>query len=128
MGWLTVELPIAGRTVGRVAFDHAVILWTDDGGELRLETTFTFIDISGATTSVVPAAAGASASLLIGLLDCNIAGATVGDNGALRVSLDAGTIEVGPDQEFEAWTYAGAKGEKAVCLPGGGLTTWQISI
>jgi hypothetical protein len=122
-----MELPLAGQAVSRVAFDYAVTLWTDGGGELRVETPFTITGGGGAAVRVVPAAAAGSAALLVGLLKINVETASVADDGTLRLRLaGGGTIEVGPDEQFEAWTFAGPKGEKAVCMPGGGLTTWGL--
>jgi hypothetical protein len=123
-----MDLPLVGESIARIGFDFAVTLLTSGGAELRVETAFAITGEDLSSTSVSPVAAGPHASLLLGLLHREITGATVSQDGTLRLSLGGGgTVEVDPDDKFEAWTFAGPKGEKAVCLPGGGVTTWGLT-
>lgn len=123
-----MQLPLAGQSVSSLTFDYAITLLTDGGSELRFEAMFSLIDAGTAITSIAPAAAAESASQLVGLLNREIEAASMDDDGTLRLFLGGGArVEVAPDEEFEAWTFAGPKGEKAVCLPGGGLTTWGLA-
>lgn len=128
MGWLMIQLPLAGQSVSRVAFDYAITLLTDRGAELRFETEVSLLGVGTATKiSIAPAAAADGASLLVGLLNREVEAASIDDDGTLRLALGGGAkVEVAPHAAFEAWTFAGPKGEKAVCMPGGELTTWGI--
>lgn len=47
------------------------------------------------------------------------------DAGALHLEFtDGSTIDVLPDERYEAWTLAGPDGLLLVSLPGGGLAIW----
>jgi Family of unknown function (DUF6188) len=127
MGRLIVNLPLVGQSISRVAFDYAVTLLTDGGAELRIETAFSIATREEAAAVVEPSVATEQASALVRLIGCEVELADAGSDGSLRLAFSGGrTIEVLPHPEFEAWTFAGADGAKAVSVPGGSLTTWGL--
>lgn len=121
-----MTLPLLGQSVSRVSFDYAVTLLTDGGSELRIETAFSIATGEQATV-IEPSSVADNAERLVALLGSHVETADTRADGSLRLSLSGGqTIEVLPHPEFEAWTFAGPGGVKAVATPGGGLTTWGL--
>ena len=127
MGWLIMTLPILGESISRVAFDYGVTLLTDGGSELRIETSFSIASHDRPAVVVEPAEVGDNANALVDLLGSQVDLADTWSDGSLRLRLSGGQmIEVPPHPEFEAWTFAGSGGVKALATPGGGLTTWGL--
>lgn len=122
-----MTLPLIGHSISRVAFDYAVTLLTDGESELRIEAAFSIASGDDAQVVVEPSAAAEHAAVLIRLLGCQVEDANAGSDGSLRLSFSGGrSIEVKPHPKFEAWTFAGANGAKAISTPGGGLSTWGL--
>lgn len=121
-----LDLPLAGQSISRVAFDFGVSFLTDGGSELRIDTVFDFRS-EGASMTVDPSTASGFASTLLGLLHSEIESAKVTDAGALELCFRGSfSLNVAPSDEFEAWAFAGAEGSKAVCMAGGGVSTWGL--
>lgn len=120
-------LPLAGQAISRVTFDHAVSFLSGDM-VLRIETPFELHTSAGPPATVDPEDAATQATALVGLFRATIESADVEEDGTLRLGISDGrAIVVRPDDDYEAWTFAGAEGEQVVCLPGGGVTTWSKS-
>lgn len=123
----SMVLPLAPGEVSRVSFDYAVTLSTENG-EVRIETAFTLSVPGRATVSVDPASVGSLAADLVALLHLRLESAEVTDAGVLSLRFGAGgMVVVEPHEQYEAWTYADRRPEvKAVCGPGGDVTTWGL--
>jgi hypothetical protein len=77
-------------------------LRTDGGYEFRIETDFVVHAING---------------------DHRV---SVEKTGQLTLDFTSGIqVRVEPDENYEAWTFDGPRGEKIVCAPGGELVTWS---
>lgn len=98
---------------------------TDGGALLSIEVPFRLRLADGAEVLIDPAAAFEHAERLTRLLRQRVTRAECDTDGNLLVVVaDTAEVTVAPDLQFEAWTFAGARGEQVVCLPGGGLATW----
>jgi hypothetical protein len=122
----STTLPISTHELSRVSFDYAVSFFTDGGGELRIETPFT-LSGRGREELVDPAAVGGHAVDLLALLHLRIDSAEAAESGSLVLRLGDAVVTVEPHDQFEAWTFADRVGAKAVCSPGGGVTTWGFA-
>lgn len=122
-----MRLPLAGRTVSRVAFDHAVSLLTDDGAELRVQTAFSFGADPARMVVIDPERdVAAHAGVLVDLRGRAITAAGADDDGALAVRFATeAVLQVPPDSSYEAWTLTGPQGSLVVCLPGGGVAVFE---
>lgn len=102
-----------GQTIVDVRLDYALVLRTDDGIEIRVETDYALRGPGGTTTVDV-------------LAGRTVQRAVVDGSGALLLSFGSGvTLRAGPDDAYEAWTIAGPRGWKVVCMPGGEIASWQ---
>ncbi|MCW2540071.1 MAG: hypothetical protein JWN95_1796 [Frankiales bacterium] len=121
-----MNLRIVGQSIERVSFDYAVTVLTDGGAEIRIETAFSLRAPSGESVVVDPSQPGRATELMTSLLHNMITGAEVNEeSGTLVLDLMNGTrLEVGPSKSYEAWTFTGECGLKAVARPGGGVSTW----
>lgn len=118
---------LASQSVSRVSFDFAISLLTDMGTEVRIQTPFTLIVESG-SLELDPQSRSAEISNMLRLLDSKVVDSSIEESGLLTLEFDSGIgIRIEPHGDFEAWTIAGADGSKVVCLPGGGLTTWEAA-
>lgn len=119
-------LRLDGQRVTKVCFDYAVTFHTESGFELRFETPFVICDTDGTRTSIDPDVPSELASRVLELLQRLIDSADVEPSGALTISfVDGQELEVSPHPEFEAWTVIGPRGERVICLPGGGVSEWS---
>jgi hypothetical protein len=122
---VTAALPVVGHAISRVEFDYAVSFLTDGDAFLRIEQAFELRGPAAPAAVVRPPDAAAHAGALVQLLRGTVERADVDDRGTLRLGVSGGReIVVPPDNAYEAWTFAGARGEHVVCLPGGGVTGW----
>jgi hypothetical protein len=117
-----VNLGIVGHFIERVSFDYAVVLLTDEGAEIRIESEFLLKTSHGVTVEVNPGAQANLTALLPAILHDVITTATAGDDtGALVLEFSHGArMEVPPDHLYEAWTLATPHGLRVVAPPGGG--------
>ncbi len=122
------EATFAGQSLMRVYFDHAITFVTSGSGEFRFGNTLAVTLPGSQTIGVEPEAPGAGAELVLALLHQPLDRVVVEDSGLLGLTFTNGaTVRVGPDGDYEAWTYAGDQdGVKVICLPGGGLTTFGV--
>ncbi|MFI5866458.1 DUF6188 family protein [Streptomyces sp. NPDC051546] len=120
-----MDLALQTHRVDRVSFDYALVLHTDQGAELRIETPGTVTEPDGTRTTFDPERPGDSAPVLLRLLHATISGAERTDGGTLLVALDNGLeLDVPPHDDYEAWELSFTDGRKVVCMPGGESATW----
>ncbi|GAA2794694.1 hypothetical protein GCM10010452_23720 [Crossiella cryophila] len=50
--------------------------------------------------------------------------AAANESGLLLIEFDDAVLRVEPDENYEAWSFAGPDGDKVICLPGGELAVW----
>jgi Family of unknown function (DUF6188) len=63
---------------------------------------------------------------LVSVLGATVEEARADDGGAIRFKMSGGfAIECASNANYEAWKLEGTNGFLAVCLPGGGLATWD---
>jgi hypothetical protein len=123
-----ISLPVTGLTITRVCFDYAIVLLMDDGSELRLQVAMSMEGKGVPESTITPQSVGPHASWLAGLLHREMVSALIDPSGRVEIEIEGpARIVVAPHSQYEAWTYAGPSGQKAVCLPGGGVTTWDLS-
>jgi len=120
-----MAIELTGQRVTRVCFDYALTLLTAGGFELRIETLFSMSDAAGHRRDVEPTEIGVNAGSLLALLNQTVTSCSTAAFGALHLSFETGAVlSIEPHPAFEAWTITGSRGERAVCLPGGGLANW----
>lgn len=121
-----MNLGIAGDCVERVVFDFAVTLITDNGAEIRIETTLSLRLTDGTVIVVDPSKPAESIALVPSVLHEMITEASAADDtGALALEFVHGSrIEVLPSEKYEAWSFTARDGGRAVATSGGGLSTW----
>jgi len=63
---------------------------------------------------------------VFGIMAKTVKSALAFKDGRLEIDFaEGGKLTVMPDHAYEAWDVAGARWLRIVCLPGGGLETWQ---
>lgn len=114
------------ETVTMVSFDSSLYLLFGNAGQLQIETPLTLNDPDGARTWS-DGEPGAVTGALVNLVGTTVEGVDADEvTGALAVRFtDGRRIDVRADDRYEAWTFAGPRGHKVVCVPGGGLTVWS---
>lgn len=121
-----MNLPLAGAQITAEFNGFIVVLQTESGYELQIETdlhlaspTITNVQSppdSGEQRDVDPQAFFAG----------KVQSAEVSDSGSLSLTMESGNrLSVEPDPDFEAWTLTGPGGYRVVCMPGGKLATWE---
>ena len=120
-----MELELKGQHVTRVSVDFAVSLYTDADYEIRIETDFSMrtpdcdLNFSLGEISLEP-------DKFHTLLQQTVTSSMIEESGALLLVFDDGkSIRVEPDETYEAWTIAGPRGRKIVCMPHGELAVWS---
>lgn len=117
---------LQNQTVTMVSFDSSLYLLFGNAGQIQIETPLTLTDPDGVRiwSEGEP---GAVTGALVHLMWAILEGVDVDEvTGALRIRFtDGRRIDVRPDDRYEAWNFAGARGHKIVCVPGGGLTVWS---
>lgn len=122
-----MEYSLQGQEITRICLDYAVVLETADGTELRIESSFklTSRDSTGGD-EVRPDRLQESGSAVIQLLNTTISEASIRESGDLSLKFASGQyLQCPPDDRFEAWTLVTTTGERAVCMPGGGVSYWS---
>src|ERR1022692_2862519 len=121
-----IPVSLTSQLVTRISFDYAITLLTEEGVELRLETQFTFTEPDSEPIVIDPERPDAAALKVLGLLHKVIRAFHVAESGSLVLAVEGGSgIRTEADDAYEAWTIAGRRGEKVVCLPGGELAIWN---
>ena len=121
------DLGACGAPIIRIAFDHGLVVTTEDAAELRIEGAFLLRQAHG----VLRIDPGEGRPAVPGRWDDPPDGeflmtAAADRHGMLSVGFNTGwRLRVPPDEQFEAWTFTGASGEKVVCMPGGELAIWR---
>ncbi|WP_281203453.1 DUF6188 family protein [Nocardiopsis trehalosi] len=112
----------------RVGTGQLVSLVTDTGYEITVETDTVLADADGGGRTLTPGLGGSGARHLARLAGREITRAEADDDGTLTVAFgDGSALTVAPHPDDEAWGLIGPRGERAVCLPGGGLAIWGPS-
>jgi hypothetical protein len=118
---LRTQIIVAQRTV------YSLSLETNQGFEIRIEGTFS-LNGRDMHYEIDPDRA-AELDQVISLVGYVIEGAFVEESGALNLDLEGDVhIHVEPDKQYEAWTFAGPRGEKVVCGPGGIMSCWSAVV
>ena len=122
------EAALAHESIMRLYFDFAITFVTSSGGELRIGNNFSVSLPESPAVNVDPEAPGTAAHAVLALLHQELASVALDESGRLAMTFASGaSVAVGSDEQYEAWTYAGAHdGVKIICLPGGGLTTFGL--
>jgi Family of unknown function (DUF6188) len=121
-----MDLGLAGQRVVSTEFGYTATIVFSGGFEIRVESAFTLRAEDGDRRLTPGADIEQGAARLGTVVGHVVVVAAADDGGELRVDLDGGMrLLVGPDPDYEAWTFAGADGTKVVCRPGGGLAVWS---
>jgi hypothetical protein len=121
------KLNLEGGSVDRCCFDYGVTFILSNGAlscELRIERPFTIVVPGWGIHRVDPDEA-VDLEQALSLLRRKVDSATVTKEGDLKLHLgDRTTLQVAPDENFEAWTLTASTGARLVCLPGGEVAVW----
>lgn len=122
-----MDLGLQGQLVSTQTFDYTVSFETSGGYELRIENDYILQTPHGAL-SFSPEPSNADSETLKSLAEQAISHASVENDGTLDVRFANGNeLRVQPSPTYEAWTVAGPRGMKVVCMPGGELATWNAT-
>lgn len=122
-----LSFPVAGLTITRVCLDYAFVLLMDEGSELRIEQALSITGESLEPVTVRPDPLDTRIAFAFRVVNRRVARAWADESGRLEIQFEGPlAITVEPHPQYEAWTYAGSQGEKAISVPGGGLTTWGL--
>jgi hypothetical protein len=103
---------------------YTLSLDTNGGFGVQIGTKFSLSD-RGTRDEIDPDVPG-ELNRVISFVGYVITGSSVEESGALNLDLEGGVhIHVEPDRDYEAWTFAGPRGEKVVCGPGGRMSIWS---
>lgn len=124
-----MEYSLQGQEISRICLDYAVVLETVDGTELRIEAPFKLFSAERMPPDEVrPDLLQETGSVVVRLLNAQIIETSIRESGALSLRFASGHhLQCLPDGRFEAWTLVAATGERAVCMPGGGVAYWPAS-
>jgi Family of unknown function (DUF6188) len=122
------RLPIAGMSIDQCCFDFAVVLRLGVGAdmwEIRISQPFAVIGPDGSEQLVVPEH-HAHLQAVLGLLRHEVEEAVGYKDGRLELNLVGGaSVQVPPDEGYEAWEAAGPEGMRLIGLPGGDIAVWK---
>lgn len=122
------RLPIAGMAIDQCCFDFAVVLRLGVGAamwEIRISQPFAVIGSDGREQLVVPEH-HAHVEAVLGLLRHEVEEAIGYKDGRLVLKLVGGaSVQVPPDEGYEAWEAAGPDGMQLIGLPGGDIAVWK---
>lgn len=122
-----LSLPVEGLSIARCVVDHAFSLEAfrdDDVVTLRIGGPFT-VTAGNGVKHVLDPSEPANLGPAIALVRALVRRARASAEGRLGLVFDDGReVVIEPNEDFEAWELVGPKGAKAVCSPGGGVSTW----
>lgn len=122
--WPTTSGP---DDVVRCMVDYAFSIHTEGGIVLRVENEFIYKSASGLSQRLNPAGDPSQLGPALSIARSSVTAGFADDRGNLHVDFaDGSTVEVSPDEQYEAWTLNGPEGLLLVSCPGGGLTTWGL--
>jgi Family of unknown function (DUF6188) len=122
-----MDLGFEGQALEAVKVDYTVGLEFSHGYYIRVENDFV-LTVRGIQSPISPEndSADSTTERLQPLASETVTSAVAHDNGILVLTFaNAATLQVEPDAQYEAWTFAGPKGAKVVCMPGGELAIWS---
>ena len=123
-------LPLEGLSIARCVIDHAFSLEASrehDIVVLRIECPFT-VSKTGMQYVLEPNEP-ANLGPATALVHASVRTARASAEGRLSIVFDDGReLTVEPSDDFEAWELTGPNGVKAVCRPGGGVSTWGAAL
>jgi hypothetical protein len=121
-----MEYSLEDQVISRICFDYGVVLETDDGTELRIESRFLLSSPDGKQSAEVdPGRLDQTGSPVVELLRQRVVLASIDESGVLSLRFaDGHSLDCEPDSRFEAWTLVTVGGERMVCMPGGGIAHW----
>lgn len=121
------QLAVGHGTVDQCCFDYGVALNISASSGvwgLRIEQPFVITTVDAMEHLVVPEES-VRLDAVLSTLWSTVAEAIARKDGALEVRFTGGvTLQVPPDEGFEAWTITGPDGIQLVSRPGGGLAVW----
>ncbi|MBB5153527.1 DUF6188 family protein [Saccharopolyspora phatthalungensis] len=122
-----MDLGLQGQLVTTQTFDYTVSFETNGGCELRIENEY-ILQTPHGTLSFSPEPSNADSEPLKSLAEQSISHASVENDGTLGVTFANGNeLRVQPSPSYEAWTVAGPRGMKVVCMPGEELAIWNAT-
>ncbi|MGO4144565.1 DUF6188 family protein [Paenarthrobacter sp. YAF11_1] len=122
--WPTTSGP---DEIVRCMVDYAFSIHTQAGIVLRIENEFIYTTASGLSHRLDAAGDPSLLGPALSIARSSVTAGCADDRGNLHVDFaDGSTVEVSPDEQYEAWTLNGPEGLLLVSCPGGGLTTWGL--
>lgn len=119
-----VDLGFRGQTLISKDVEYSVGLTFTGSYFLRLESPVV-VGTPANEFHLNPEDTTADFGPLRDLVGCRVTESTA-DSGVLEVRFENGCrLRVDPDDSYEAWTLAGPRGMKVVCMPGGELAVWR---
>lgn len=122
-----MDLGFKGQALEAVKVDYTVGFEFSHGYYVRVENDFV-VTIRDIQFRISPEndSADSTTERLQPLVSETVTSAVAHDSGTLVLTFaNAASLQVEPDTHYEAWTFAGPKGAKVVCMPGGELAIWS---
>ncbi|UTT59204.1 DUF6188 family protein [Cellulosimicrobium cellulans] len=114
---------LVGTSIYQLRVARALTLDFESDARLVIETPLSAHSTAGVWQG--EPADGGAIDVLLPLLDQRIESARVSTAGSIRLTFASGAIEVGPHPEYESWQLATPDTRLVICMPGGGLESWQ---
>lgn len=123
-----MDLGLKGKAVQSLLIEYTVRMQLSDVFFIVIESPFMF-DSSGESVCISPEEDSEEAFQPVReLVGQTVESATADDAGTLYLRFsDSTTIEVPPDEAYEAWNVSGPNGALVVCTPGGKLAVWSAT-
>ena len=122
-----LALPLSGRQVTQLRFDHAFgIDFCEDEKLFSLRIGMPLTMTTGLVTASYDPEKCVQCGPLLALFHTFVVSATATRKGRLEVGFTNGlAICVDPHPQFEAWELVGSDGTRVISVPGGDLVTWR---
>ena len=115
-----------GDSVMQCLVDYGFGITTESGMALRIECAFTYRKSDSVPVLYDPNGDPPLLGPVLSVVRSAVVNGFADEAGALHIEFsDGSTIDVLPDERYEAWTLAGPDGLLLVSLPGDGLAIWS---
>lgn len=120
-------LPLTGRTISRCLVDTAFSMEIrEDSDEFLIRIESNFRLRNGDPELSLSCQRPRDLGPALDVLRRTVISARAYKAGMLELVFSHGAhLVVDPDEEYEAWEFAGPHGMRVVCAPGGSLSIWQ---
>jgi len=114
-----MTLHLNGQRLATIAYDYGLLLVTDGGWHLTIETDLTLSEAGHDDLTTAAGEADGVVDRLEHAVGKTISSFVIGKRGGLTFSIAGLDIKVEPSEEYEAWNIVGPAQQRVVSMPGG---------